>query len=66
MENKMYKINTQLKGESARYPQDFPLLQDGRDFAMIKVGSDYIIQTTISDMKKLKRMIKKTELKMAL
>lgn len=48
----MYKINT-IPGEAARakghalYPEDFPHLRPGEDFAAWKAGEDWEIETTL-------------------
>lgn len=48
----MYHINT-IPGEAAKvkrhasYPEDFPHLQPGQDFAAWKIGEDWEVETTL-------------------
>ena len=58
----MYKINMQITGNDAKYPEDFPMLQEGNKvFAMVKDGDDFIIQTTINDNNRLINLIESGE-----
>ena len=61
----MYYINPQLKNKkSYSTEEDFPMLKDGKVFSMKKNGDDFIIQTTISDNKELKRLVEAAEIKL--
>ena len=57
----MYLINTHIETKNARYPEDFPMLTNGRTFAMKKHGEDFIIQTTLNDTKKIKKLVEAGE-----
>lgn len=49
----MFRINT-IPGQAAKekghasYPEDFPHLRPGEDFAAWRVGADWEIETTLS------------------
>lgn len=54
----MYQINEHLSGKTtARYPEDFPALTNGKRFVAWKIGEDWHIQTVMTG-EELIRMIK--------
>lgn len=53
----MLYINHNIK-DGARYPDDFSMLKNGAEFAIEKRGSDYYVQTILSDIEKITDLIK--------
>ena len=54
---KMYYINEHLKGKTeVYYPDDFPLLKNGSDFAAWKSADGWHIQTTLNGEKLFAKM----------
>lgn len=57
----MYYVNEHLNGKTtARYPEDFPALVNGKRFAAWKVGDDWHVQSIMGgdELYRMMKMLK--------